>query len=489
MGTAKKNNSAAYYINVAITLLLIFCFQFLPPFGQVTKAGMQILGIFIGMVYGWSTIGVILPSIMAFLALGFSEVYTFGSLFAASFGHYIMVLNFFSIIFVAYLRHAGLVEFIARWFLSRKACEGHPWIFIFFTMFATYILGMVISPTPIMLFMWSVLYNVCDVCGYERRSKFAAFMFVGIGVAGCASCVGQNFTGQGYGYLIQATFLASTNGMTVSPWSHVILHGIAYTMLFIVYILSGKYLFHVNVEAVSTATHEYAQFRKDKMTFIQLFSFIVMIVVFLGLLLSAILDTSKGLGKVLAMLTAPGMFTLGVLVVLTVRVNGKPLAEIGDLMNGFPWSVYFLLVALLPVTGIFSNDELGIVPTIITAMNPIFAKFTSPFVFIAVMMLLATVLTQVFNNVVTGVVFLTVIYAATTTIPGINMPLVVSLISGGAGLGVATAAASPMSAFMFSTPEWISTKDAYKYTWFCVLLALLCYLITASLLGNLLFPM
>lgn len=48
-----KSKNILYYIHVAIYLLISFGFGFLPPIGAITHFGMQGLGIFLGLLYGW----------------------------------------------------------------------------------------------------------------------------------------------------------------------------------------------------------------------------------------------------------------------------------------------------------------------------------------------------------------------------------------------------------------------------------------------------
>ena len=68
----KKRYSTPYMINMAITLLLMFGFGLLPPFATLTPVGMRVLGIFIGVIYGFSTCEIIWLSLFAFLAFGLS---------------------------------------------------------------------------------------------------------------------------------------------------------------------------------------------------------------------------------------------------------------------------------------------------------------------------------------------------------------------------------------------------------------------------------
>lgn len=72
MSTSKKHYSPMQWIHISITLLLMFGFGHLPTFASVTPVGMKILGIFLGVIYGYSTCEVIWPSLFAFIAFGTS---------------------------------------------------------------------------------------------------------------------------------------------------------------------------------------------------------------------------------------------------------------------------------------------------------------------------------------------------------------------------------------------------------------------------------
>ena len=57
----KAISSKMKYINIIIVLFLIFGFRYIPPFSTLTPTGMHVLGIFLGVVYGWSTVDLIWP--------------------------------------------------------------------------------------------------------------------------------------------------------------------------------------------------------------------------------------------------------------------------------------------------------------------------------------------------------------------------------------------------------------------------------------------
>ena len=56
--------NAAYYINSVITVVLMLGIGFLPAPDPMTPMGMKVLGIFIGALYGWTTVNTVWPSIL-----------------------------------------------------------------------------------------------------------------------------------------------------------------------------------------------------------------------------------------------------------------------------------------------------------------------------------------------------------------------------------------------------------------------------------------
>ena len=65
-------------LNTAITLGLMYGVGLLPPFSALTPVGMKLLGVFLGVVYGYSTCGVIWPSLFAIIAFGLSGYTSMG---------------------------------------------------------------------------------------------------------------------------------------------------------------------------------------------------------------------------------------------------------------------------------------------------------------------------------------------------------------------------------------------------------------------------
>lgn len=81
-----KKRTFSPYIHVLVILAFMFGFQYIPPIANITPLGMQTIGIFIGVIYGWSTMDMIWPSFLGLFALSLLPEQTAISIFKAGFG-------------------------------------------------------------------------------------------------------------------------------------------------------------------------------------------------------------------------------------------------------------------------------------------------------------------------------------------------------------------------------------------------------------------
>ena len=114
-------------IHFFIMFLLTICICLCPTFGQITPYGMKVLGIFIGVLYGWIFIDLIWPSLFGFAALAISNVTTIGSALSSGFGNTQLLLMLVVMIFAGALDDAGFTDLIGTWLLRKKIFQKNPW--------------------------------------------------------------------------------------------------------------------------------------------------------------------------------------------------------------------------------------------------------------------------------------------------------------------------------------------------------------------------
>ena len=87
--------SLAYYVHSLVCLCIMFGFGLLDPVEPLTPLGMRLVGVFLGVLYGWVFIEIVWPSLAGLLAMmlvgGMKPV----TLLNNSFGHPIVQMMFF----------------------------------------------------------------------------------------------------------------------------------------------------------------------------------------------------------------------------------------------------------------------------------------------------------------------------------------------------------------------------------------------------------
>ena len=171
------------YVNIAVTALLMFGFGFLPPFATLTPVGMRLLGIFLGVIYGYSTCEIVWPSLMAMVAFGISGYTTMNAAIASMLGHPVVFQVLTQYFVAGAIVVYGFGKWFVRWSLSRKLFKGKPkfytWCFMFIFMWACLIL----NDLPLSLLLYAVWNDIADSCGYDKNSTFRYYGFCGIMVS------------------------------------------------------------------------------------------------------------------------------------------------------------------------------------------------------------------------------------------------------------------------------------------------------------------
>ena len=65
-------NNMKTYIHTVIGIGIMILFYLLPPIEPITQTGMKIAGVFLGMIYLWSTVSSTWPSILGLFLIGLS---------------------------------------------------------------------------------------------------------------------------------------------------------------------------------------------------------------------------------------------------------------------------------------------------------------------------------------------------------------------------------------------------------------------------------
>lgn len=467
-----ENKNILYYIHCIIFVILTFGIGFLPTFGQITPLGMKVLGVFIGLIYGWIFIGFVWPSIFGMIALGFSGYKDILGVFSSAFGDSTVLQLLFMFIFVATLDASGLTTYVANWFVSRKLCTNRPWVLTAFFFLASFIICGCINLYGGIIILWYIFYNICKSVGFKAGDAYVSYILGGIVFIGALSVMSMPFL------LLPIVF----NGMVADaaaannyafPLIPATIVGLLIVFLSALgYLLLGKYILKIDTSPLKNKMDQLAQHRNDKMTKEQKIC-LGTLAMFLCIVLIPNLIGSGPIKNILDNIGVLGASCIGIVIQCLRKDNsGKPIYNFTELVQkGVNWDLIILFAATMPVSAAMESGDTGIVSTIVGMLMPIFSQTTAiPFVLLCLVILWIT--TQFAHNMILIIVFMPTLATVGATF-GINPYLFSLLFYMTASCAFMTPGASAQAAMIFGNTEWISKKDAYKYCTIFSIIALL----------------
>ena len=482
MSKNEKRDGVSYWVRIAIWLILSFSGWFLPAAEPITPYGMKILGIFLGLMFGWICLDLIFPSFLSVILVAVAGGEAAKTFFYQGFGSDIVVTIIVLTTFCAYANKVGLDNVIAQWFIRIKFLKGRPWVFVAMFMVLIYVLGIMIDIYPTIFLLWPVIYKICDEAGFKHAGKFSSYMcfaitFVsGLGMLSKPfsmwSVVGLNalntFMGDGYmiNYSLYTAYMIIISLVTI-----------------ITYLFIGK-MMKLNLSPLRT--YEIPE-EKIKLNKEQKICAIFFVAFFAIMYLPSLLPDAWAITVLLNQLGVIGGTALLLTFLGVSRLNGQKLCKVDNLSEiGVPWQIIFLMVANAVIGTVFESDEAGIIAWVHAVFGPM-VEGLSPFMFYVVLILIYGIATQFVHNVVLLSVFTPVALTFGTLI-GAN-PITITFI----GIvilstALATAGASSRSGLVFANTEWIAPKWAYYLGVMSVILVMIAYAVIGVPLANVMFP-
>lgn len=464
-----KKNGAMHWLHPLIMALLMVSGWFLPTFSTVTEFGVKVLGIFVGMMYGWIFIDLIWTSLLGMIMLSLCGLGTAVAVFGSGFGSEIVLLVIFFSVFTTWLEDIGLINTVTQWLLTRKVLKGRPYLFIFMIFLVTFICGAFVGIYATIFLMWGICYKLLLTLGYEKQGKMGAFLLIGVAYTSIMGMCVKPWTPwsmMGIRGLTTATGL-NVDFLPYSSWMIVI--SIVSILLFL---LVGKFIVRIDCDKMKNidfaALGGTIDFNKQ-----QKLAAFMLVAIILALYLPSALSKDLWIYAVLNQLGAVGVIGCVTIVLCMVSSNGKPILEFASVAaKAIPWSMVCLLASVGPIGTALMHADAGITKMVLSVMRPIFAG-QSPMMIYILVSVICCVLTQFLNNTVL-LVALTPLMCQLAQSLGANPVIVAVLMIFALSSALATPGASSRAGLVFGNTE--CTKEAYFQgilTVLCVLIALL----------------
>lgn len=487
----KKNMS---YIHFAIGLLIMLIFRFIPVgvLPNVTEPGLQIMGIFIGTIYLWSTSDPSVASITAIVMIGLSDFTTAGGALVGCFGNATVIQMLFLMIFMGGLTNRRLTVYIGRWILTRKVIEGKPWVFTTAILLGSYCMSVFIGCfAPIFLF-WPVLYGIFEDVGFKKTDKYPKLIIIGVVLGALIGFPvppymsnGLALLGNYRGLLPNFGNLSEMPGVMIADGTYFIACFIMGLLLIVSVVLVMRFVFRPDVEPLKDVTIEMLEKNPlPPMNKAQKIYGVSLVVFIFCMLVPSLLPTVP----VLSFLYQNSLLVPVALTVILCLLRGEdgPVLDMQSVMGkDFAWPTFWLCTAAIYLGGVLTNEATGITPFLNTVLSPIFTGMSGA-VFTVVLLLVTVVLTNICNSLVIGMIMQPVVLTYCVS-AGVNPAPIITLLIFTVLLSAAcTPAASPFAAMLFGNKDYLTSGDVYKYATTFVLIELVIILVIGIPFINLL---
>ena len=374
---------------------------------------------------------------------------------------------------------------MARFFMSIKALEGRPYIFLFIFFLCSYVIGGTTNPMASMLILWPIALEVLEKFGYKKGDSIFAVMICGVYLA---STLGQPmFPFKGASYVVVSAF-EKMSSLTVNYGAYIAYNVIMSILLLTLFLVFVRFVIRPNVDGFKNITLEELTKEKLEPMNIQQIAFLLMIVVYVALLLIPnFLPKTIPFVAFLSSIGLLGLTCFIMIILMVIPYKGKPMLDFkGVAKKSFSWDIVFLVTGALYVCNALSSEVTGVKPFLIQLLQPLLGG-KPEIVFILLILGFALLTTNFANNAGMAVVLLPVIIAFADQYPGVD-PLVLSMtVTMMVFVALLTPAASPYCGILHARRDLVSYGEILKLFIPMAVIALLTYAFVGFRIANILF--
>ena len=479
--------NAKHYVCEAVTIVLLFAGFFVHG-APLPDYGWQVLFIFLGLMFGWSTIGFAIPSLIGILALGLTGHFTVDKAWQAGFGGNVIALVILVSVLSKWLEKIGLIEVIMGKFMASKRFVGKPWLFITAFLVLIYFLGFLIGSFPAILIGWTCAYQIIRVSEMEKHSPLSAFLIVNIAAIGAFGAYCKPWGAWGLVAIQNYDAMFTPGGLSYPAflgWCTVV-----YAVSMVLVILVARFIFRVDVSKLVKCTDCDFSIGDGKAHFssTQKFAlFIMALMIFLLFIPSYLpesafktfLNTIGTTGTIVLIVVLAGLFEM------KESKESFNFSKVAEYAGAVPWNVILLLTVTVPLGAALKDSEAGIMKLITQTANQMLGGL-SPILFLVAVSVFLFLLTQVAHNLVCLVAIVPIFMAIAQSM-GANAVIVLMLGQLLLCTALGTPAASTRAGLLYGNSEWVTIGSCYKWGWTSGITVLIAALAVGIPLGIVMF--
>ena len=443
------------YIHYLIALVLGLVLGFgLQPVNGLTSIGVRAIAVIIPTLYLWLTVNTHWTCFMILSLLVMTQAMSANQVWANSFGHFVFITVFAYSIFNVCLVETGVINKIAKFFITRKFVEGRPYVFMGM-FFLSHLLVCFFADN---ISMAAIYITIAEEIANNLKIKKGHPMYTALmlGIL-WTNCLGQICSPIAHAIPnLVMSLLQSACGITItySTWMG---YGAIYAAL--VFIASMIILRIWNPDCSAFKNFDLEEMKKTDKPLDKTgkWTAIVFVIVVLFVFVPSILAKVSPVAAYFNTLGVVVPALVGIVVLCLLRVNGKPILDFPKTMAkvNFAPCLFAGTVACLAVP--VSAENTGITEWLGNTLRPMLSGL-APLVIVTILVILSLLMTNFLSNTVTVALFFS-IGAVVLAPTGYNMAAFALIVSMAAGMSTITPSAAVPSPFFFA-PGHLTMKDS-----------------------------
>lgn len=459
MGTIHRSFPSILHWLIGIVIMALG--YVIPPSAPLTEMGVKILMIFIGMIYLWCTVNPIGGSLMALFAVSVVGYAPLSVILSQAISNDTWVVMFFAIILFVSAIESGMPRYIAHGIFkaSQGIVTGRPMALVFILMVAAFVISALTDIIPAILMFWGICYSIIEELKLEKKDPYSMLLVMSTFLGATLGNSALPFKGA---ILIIISAFEAASGAEIAYGIYLVINILTGLIIMSLFCLGCKFLFRIdmskvkNIDGHMLAKEELEPMNRSvKAHLFCVFAFILLVLV------SSILPEGSSVHTFLIKLGTGGIAAVMLIVLFIVKnENGQPIIMMKKVMSEVPWGAMFMVMAAVYMAGALKDKEVtGVIPWLKTILTPILGGH-SEFVFMALVVALAMILTCFFHNGALGNMMMPILFAVADA-SGYHSVAIAAIMTMGINIAYLAPSASNWAPLLFSNKEYITTKEIW----------------------------
>ncbi|MDD7305672.1 MAG: SLC13 family permease [Peptoniphilaceae bacterium] len=396
---------------IIFSLIIIAIFWIIPPISPITKAGMEVIGVFIGAVLLLSMVDIVWPVFFCFAILPLTGVVSINEVIAGSLGSWIITFVIASFIMTTALNKSGFTSRLTIYYMTRKFASKSPWLFTFSFYSIAMIIGMFMDQVPAAAFFLLFSKEVLSKIGYTKEDKYSHVLTMGsvfaVNIGGAMTPISHSLVMLGLGIFQEIT------GQTINLLTYMTYAVPVGLILFILLCFTVKVIIRPdiwkldNFDVKTLIDKNKKEMGLVEKTTVVIFFATVLMWILPGIL-ALFLPKDNALMSFLSQFSITFWAVVAVVLFAVIRINNEPILDLKEtLENDFQWGVILFISIGVVLGSVVSNPGVGLNDFIIDKLNPLLTN-TSTVLIVMILAFATLFLTNFASNVTTITVMTTV---------------------------------------------------------------------------------